>query len=71
VSRAFIRETDGTFERLPDRPVSARQNLVTPEGLVQIEAILARLRKSLRSNLFADLLRRALPRLLISSARCL
>jgi transcription elongation GreA/GreB family factor len=45
VSRAFVRETDETFESLPDRPVSAHQNLVTPEGLVQIEAMLARLRE--------------------------
>ncbi len=45
MSRAFVRETDETFESLPDRPVSAHQNLVTPEGLVQIEAMLARLRE--------------------------
>ena len=46
MSRTFVREIDETFESLPDRPVSAHQNLVTPEGLVQIEAMLARLRQT-------------------------
>jgi transcription elongation GreA/GreB family factor len=45
VSRAFVKETDETFESLPDRPISTHQNLVTPEGLEQIEAALARLRR--------------------------
>jgi transcription elongation GreA/GreB family factor len=45
VSRAFIKETDETFGSLPDRPISAHQNLVTPEGLELIEAALARLRQ--------------------------
>jgi transcription elongation GreA/GreB family factor len=45
VSRAFVKETDEDFERLPDRPISAHQNLVTPEGLERIEATLARLRE--------------------------
>jgi transcription elongation GreA/GreB family factor len=45
VSRAFVEETDETFESLPDRPVSAHENLVTPEGLGLIEAALARLRQ--------------------------
>jgi hypothetical protein len=45
VSRAFIKETDDTFESLPDRPISSHQNLVTPEGLELIEAALARLRQ--------------------------
>jgi transcription elongation GreA/GreB family factor len=45
VSRAFIKETDETFETLPDRPISPHQNLVTPEGLEQIEATLALLRQ--------------------------
>ena len=44
MSRAFVKETDEAFDSLPDRPVSPHQNLVTPEGLVQIEATLARLR---------------------------
>ena len=45
MSRAFIKETDDTFESLPDRPISSHQNLVTPEGLELIEAALARLRQ--------------------------
>jgi transcription elongation GreA/GreB family factor len=45
VSRAFVKETDETFESLPDRAVSAHENLVTPEGLELIEAALARLRQ--------------------------
>jgi transcription elongation GreA/GreB family factor len=43
VSRAFVKETDETFEGLPDRAISTHQNLVTPEGLELIEAALARL----------------------------
>jgi transcription elongation GreA/GreB family factor len=45
VSRAFIKETDETFESLPERPVSSHPNLVTSEGLQQIESALARLRQ--------------------------
>jgi transcription elongation GreA/GreB family factor len=45
VSRAFVKETDETFESLPDRPISEHQNLVTPEGLELIEAALVRLRQ--------------------------
>jgi transcription elongation GreA/GreB family factor len=45
VSRAFVKETDETFEVLPDRPISAHQNLVTLEGLELIETTLARLRQ--------------------------
>jgi hypothetical protein len=48
VSRAFIKETDETFEVLPDRPISAHQNLVTPEGLELIETTLARWRRNTR-----------------------
>ena len=45
MSRAFVKEPDGadTFEELPDRPISEHPNLVTAEGLAQIEATLARL----------------------------
>ena len=43
MSRAFVKETDEPFESLPDRPISGHQNLVTPEGLQSIEAVLARL----------------------------
>jgi transcription elongation GreA/GreB family factor len=38
MSRAFVRESDQEPESLPDRPVSAHPNLVTPSGLRQIEA---------------------------------
>ena len=45
MSSAFVKEPEGgeAFEDLPDRPVSAEPNFVTPEGLAQIEAELARL----------------------------
>jgi transcription elongation GreA/GreB family factor len=45
MSRAFVKEPDGgeAFEELPDRPISQHPNLVTPQGLAQIEAALARL----------------------------
>jgi len=44
MSRAFVKEPDGeTFEELPDRPISQHPNLVTPQGLAQIEEALARL----------------------------
>jgi transcription elongation GreA/GreB family factor len=43
VSRAFVRETDESFESLPDRPISKHPNLVTRQGLEQIEATLAHL----------------------------
>jgi transcription elongation GreA/GreB family factor len=45
MSRAFVKEPDGgdAFEELPDRPVSQHPNLVTPQGLAQIEETLARL----------------------------
>jgi len=45
MSRAFVKEPDGgeVFEDLPDRPVSEHPNLVTAEGLAQIEKTLARL----------------------------
>jgi len=54
VSRAFVKETDETFETLPDRPISAHPNLVTPEGLKLIEAALARLREERRRAQIAD-----------------
>ena len=46
MSRAFIREQDGEGgkELLPDRPISPHPNLVTPEGLAQMDAEVARLR---------------------------
>ena len=45
VSRAFVKETDESFEILPDRSVSPHPNLVTPQGLALIEVSLARLRE--------------------------
>jgi transcription elongation GreA/GreB family factor len=43
VSRAFVKETDETFDSLPDRPISKHPNLVTSAGFEQIDATLARL----------------------------
>jgi len=44
MSRAFVREQDGAeLEELPDRLISEHPNLVTPEGLEQIEAEVRRL----------------------------
>ena len=45
MSSAFVKEPEGgeAFEDLPDRPISTEPNFVTPEGLAQIEAELARL----------------------------
>jgi transcription elongation GreA/GreB family factor len=42
MSRAFVKETDDEAP-LPDRPVPSHPNLVTPDGLAQIEETLARL----------------------------
>ena len=38
MSRAFVRESDEDSGSLPERPVSAHPNLVTPRGLATIEA---------------------------------
>jgi transcription elongation GreA/GreB family factor len=48
MSRAFVKEPDGgeAFEDLPDRPISEHPNLVTPQGLAQIDATLARLHEA-------------------------
>ena len=46
MSKAFVKEdVDGLSEILPDREISPHANLVTPEGLAQIEATVAKLRK--------------------------
>lgn len=37
MSRAFVHESDDGPEMIPERPVSERPNLVTPEGMRQIE----------------------------------
>jgi len=49
MSRAFTKEPDEgeALEDLPDRPISEHPNLVTPEGLAQIEAALARAKDEL------------------------
>ena len=38
MSRAFVRESDQEALELPERPVSAHPNFVTPRGLAAIEA---------------------------------
>lgn len=45
MSSAFTKEQDddNPREEMPDRPISPHRNLVTPEGLAQIEAELAHL----------------------------
>ena len=44
MSRAFVKEPDGAeAQELPDRPISEHPNLVTPQGLAQIEETLTRL----------------------------
>ncbi|WP_159730632.1 transcription elongation factor GreA [Methylosinus sp. Ce-a6] len=51
MSSAFTKEQndDELRQELPDRPVSPHRNLVTPEGLAQIEAELTRLHVELES----------------------
>ncbi len=46
MSRAFVKESDGEPVALPDRPVSAHSNFVTPQGLEAIERELARLQSA-------------------------
>ena len=46
MSKAFVKEdSDGSAEVLPDREISPHANLVTAEGLAQIEATIAKLQK--------------------------
>ena len=48
MSIAFLRDPEGeTLEEIPERPVSPHRNLVTPEGLAQIEREVARLEGAL------------------------
>lgn len=55
MSRAFIKEFDDAgAEPLPDRVVSPHRNLVTPAGLAQIEAAVARLRDALSAARAGD-----------------
>ena len=44
MSRAFVREGDSE-EALPERPVSAHPNFVTPRGLAQLESRLRQLER--------------------------
>jgi len=47
MSRAFVKESDGAEAlELPDRPISDHPNLVTAEGLAQMDETLARLREA-------------------------
>lgn len=52
MSRAFTKEDDDTeaIAMIGERPVSAERNLVTAEGLRQIEAEMARLRDELSQS---------------------
>lgn len=44
MSKAFVKEdSEGSAEALPDREISPHANLVTEEGLAQIEATIAKL----------------------------
>jgi transcription elongation GreA/GreB family factor len=57
MSSAFTKEQDDDDDPrvdLPDRPISAHRNLVTAEGLVQIESELTRLQKELEAALAKD-----------------
>ncbi|RZK91348.1 MAG: transcription elongation factor, partial [Methylobacterium sp.] len=56
MSVAFVKEPEGgeAFENLPDRPISPHTNFVTPDGLTQIEAEVARLERELGTLDHAD-----------------
>ena len=46
MNKAFVKESDGdTPEELPDRSISAHRNLVTAQGMAQIEEAVARLQR--------------------------
>ena len=53
MSRAFVKEQDAV-EDLPDRLISEHANLVTPEGLKQIEAEVRRLSTAYAAAQAAD-----------------
>jgi transcription elongation factor GreB len=38
MSRAFVKEGDGSLDPLPDLPISAHPNYVTPSGLADLQA---------------------------------
>jgi transcription elongation GreA/GreB family factor len=54
VSRAFVKEDDGTAEPLPDRPVSPHPNFVTAEGMAAIDRELAALQERHAAALKAE-----------------
>jgi transcription elongation GreA/GreB family factor len=56
MSSAFVKEPEGgeAFEDLPDRPISAHPNFVTPEGFAFIEAELTRLHEEHAAAQAAD-----------------
>jgi transcription elongation GreA/GreB family factor len=55
VSRAFVKESDGTDgQELPELQVSPHRNLVTPAGRRQIEANVERLQAELSSSRAAE-----------------
>lgn len=56
MSSAFTKEQDDDNPRedLPDRPVSSHRNLVTPEGLQQIDDALTRLHQDIARATAAD-----------------
>jgi transcription elongation GreA/GreB family factor len=56
MSSAFTKEQedDNPREDLPDRPVSPHRNLVTPEGLRQIDEVLTRLHGEIERATAAD-----------------
>jgi hypothetical protein len=61
MSRAFVKEAeDDESVNLPDRPVSAHPNLVTPEGLASIERTIDRFTAAYKPPL-ASTIRRPLP----------
>ena len=45
MNKAFVKEDDATAEVLPDREISPHPNLVTSEGLAEIDASIARLQE--------------------------
>jgi transcription elongation GreA/GreB family factor len=55
MSRAFVKELDGAEgETLPELAISPHRNLVTPEGLAQIDDQLRRLEDALTAARVAD-----------------
>ena len=47
MSRAFVKESSGEEDDVPERAISGHRNLVTPRGLAQIDAHLKRLESEL------------------------